>query len=130
MSGVIEGQRVLVTGASGLLGAPLAAHLGKSNRVYALARFTDPDMIEQIRGSGVEPFIADLATVDMSTLPDVDYVLHAGAVLPSKGAETSRPATFEVNVQATGRLLRRYPSVKGFVHCSSGSVYAYQGPRP
>jgi nucleoside-diphosphate-sugar epimerase len=130
MSGVVEGQRILVTGASGLLGAPVAMRLAKSNRVHALARFTDADMRERLRTAGAEPLVADLATVDVSTLPDVDYVFHAGATLPSKGAEQSRPATFEVNVQATGRLLRRYASAKGFVFCSSGSVYAYQGQRP
>jgi len=126
----LSGQRILVTGASGLLGAPLAAHLAAVNQVWALARFSDPAAGTDLLAAGAEPVVADLATLDPAGLPDVDYVFHAGAVLPSKGAERSRPETFEVNVQATGRLLRRYRDVKGFVYCSSGSVYAYQGERP
>jgi nucleoside-diphosphate-sugar epimerase len=127
---VLKGERVLVTGASGLIGAPVAMHLAASNHVYALARFTDPTARDHVAGAGAEPITADLATIDATGLPEVDYVFHAGATLPSKGAERSRPRTFEVNVQATGRLLRRYAGVRGFVHCSSGSVYAYQGQRP
>lgn len=127
---VLTGERVLVTGASGLIGAPMVRHLAASNRVYALARFTDPQARDDLASAGAEPVAADLGTLDPRELPDVDYVFHAGATMPSKGAERSRPGTFEVNVQATGRLMRRYAGVKGFVYCSSGSVYAYQGQRP
>jgi len=127
---VLQGERILVTGASGLIGAPLAARLAERNTVYALARFTDAGARDELARAGAEPITADLATLDPQGLPDVGYVFHAGAMLPSKGAEQSRGRTFEVNVQATGRLLRRYAAVKGFVQCSSGSVYAYQGQRP
>jgi len=127
---VLKGERVLVTGASGLIGAPVARYLAAANHVYALARFTDPAVRDGLARAGAEPVTADLATLEATGLPEVDYVFHAGATMPSKGAERSRAQTFEVNVQATGRLLRRYAGVKGFVYCSSGSVYAYQGQRP
>jgi len=127
---VLQGERILVTGASGLIGTAVASRLAARNHVYALARFTDPRARDGIVQAGAEPVTADLATLDPRSLPEVDYVFHAGATLPGKGAEQSRPRTFEVNVQATGRLLRRYAGVKGFVQCSSGSVYAYQGQRP
>ncbi len=127
---MLMGSRILVTGASGLIGAPLARHLATENHVYALARFGDIQVREAVLGAGAEVLPGDLATVDPGELPDVDYVFHAGAMMPSKGAEQSRPLTFEVNAQATGRLLRRYARVKGFVYCSSGSAYAYQGQRP
>ena len=39
-------------------------------------------------------------------------------------------ATFDVNAQATGRLIAACRGVRGFVLCSSGSTYAYQGHRP
>lgn len=131
MTDRLTGERVLVTGASGLFGRPLAAALAaQQNEVYGLARFTDPGVRERLAADGVTPIVADLADLEQATLPDVDYVVHAGALLPSTGAEKNRDVTFEINVQATGRLLRRYADVHGFLYCSSGSCYAYQGPRP
>lgn len=129
-AGTIEGARVLVTGVSGLVGMPLALDLVRRNEVVGLARFSDPATREALDAAGVVTVAADVATVGPSDLPEVDYVVHAGAVLPSTGSERDRAATFEVNVQATGRLLRHYRSVRGFLSCSSGSCYAYQGQRP
>src|SRR4051812_19249796 len=131
MTDRLTGARVLVTGASGLFGRPLATALAaQQNEVFGLARFTDPSMKQRLATDGVTPIAADLADVDPATLPDVDYVVHAGALLPSSGAEKDRAITFEINVQATGRLLRRYAGVAGFLYCSSGSCYGYQGRRP
>jgi nucleoside-diphosphate-sugar epimerase len=130
MADRLEGQRILITGASGLFGRPLSLHLHPRNTVYALARYTDPAARDELEKAGVETITADLETLDPRTLPEVDYVVHAGAFLPSSGAEKSRERTFEVNVQATGRLMRRYAKVKGFLYCGSGSCYAYQGRRP
>ncbi len=127
----LSGERILITGASGLIGAPLAAHLAKHNEVFALARFSDPSVRTTLQAAGARPIQVDLRDIDRDTIPGgLDYVIHAGAVLPSKGAERSREETFATNVQATGRLMRLVGPVKGFVHCSSGSVYAYQGQRP
>lgn len=126
----IEGARVLVTGASGLVGMPLALDLVRRNEVVGLARFTDPGSRKVLDAAGVATLRADVAAVGPGDLPEVDYVVHAGAVLPSTGSERDRATTFEVNVQATGRLLRAYPDVRGFLYCGSGSCYAYQGRRP
>ena len=127
----LEGQCILITGATGLLGAPLTTYLAQSNEVHALARFSDPRVRDELESAGAHLIPIDLRSVDRSHIPEgLDYVIHAGAVLPSKGAEHSRSDTFEINVQATGRLMRLTPDVKGFVYCSSGSVYAYQGQRP
>lgn len=127
---VLTGARVLVTGASGLFGRPLAHAFSTHNEVWALARFTDPTVRNEFDAAGIATITADVAVMDHDRLPDVDYVVHAGAMLPSTGSERDREATFEVNVQATGRLLRHYSGVRGFLYCSSGSCYAYQGQRP
>ena len=126
----LVGQRVLVTGASGLFGRPLALELAQRNEVFALARFTYPAVRDELESAQIRTISADISTTDAAELPDVDYVVHAAALLPSSGAEADRERTFEVNVFATGRLLRRYQNAKGFLFCSSGSVYAYQGQRP
>lgn len=124
------GSRILVTGASGLFGLPFAKYLVEENEVFGLARFTDPTTRTELDAAGVKTITADLVDVDHSSLPEVDYVVHAGGMLPSTGSEKNRAATFETNVQATGRLLRHYRDVRGFLYCGSGSSYAYQGQRP
>jgi nucleoside-diphosphate-sugar epimerase len=39
-------------------------------------------------------------------------------------------SAFEMNSQASGRLLSHCRSCRGFVFCSTGSIYQYQGQRP
>lgn len=39
----LSGRRILVTGASGVVAFPVAAELAKSNEVFAVARFSDPE---------------------------------------------------------------------------------------
>jgi UDP-glucuronate 4-epimerase len=126
----LRDARILVTGVSGLFGKPLAQTLAAVNHVVGVARFSDETVRGDLEAAGVETIAADVATVDWAALPDVDYVVHAAAMMPSTGSEKDRDTTFEVNVQATGRLLRRYAGVLGFLYCSSGSCYGYQGQRP
>ena len=126
---MIEGARVLVTGASGKVAFPIARELaGRGNDVTGVARFSDESALERLRSVGATPLRFELGRDDERDLPDADYVFHAGAALNVPPAEWE--FQFEVNVQATGRLLRRYSGVSGFVFCSTGSQYAYQGQRP
>ena len=128
--GVIEGRRVLVTGATGLIGSAVTEYLAADNEVFALARFSSPESRERAKLTGAQPVVADIRAIGPDDIPaDLDYVIHAGAATAGT-SERSRIETFETNVQATGRLMRLVKSVKGFVYCSSGSVYAYQGQRP
>jgi nucleoside-diphosphate-sugar epimerase len=126
---VITDARVLVTGASGRVAFPIARELAAhGNEVTGAARFSNPADRDKLAAAGVSPLQFELGRDDAGTLPDVDYIFHAGAALNVPASEWRRQ--FEVNVQATGRLLRRYADARGFVLCSTGSQYAYQGPRP
>jgi UDP-glucuronate 4-epimerase len=129
MSGLV-GQRILVTGATGLIGGPVAEYFAAQNEVFALARFSDPEARSRLEGVGAKPIVADITSLTADEIPrGLDYVVHAGAATAAT-SERSRAETFEINVQATGRLMRMVGSVKGFVYCSSGSVYDYDGPHP
>nr|WP_090277415.1 NAD(P)-dependent oxidoreductase [Mycolicibacterium komanii]CRL71859.1 NAD-dependent epimerase/dehydratase [Mycolicibacterium komanii] len=121
----ISGKRVLVTGASGVVAFPVAVELAKSNEVFAVARFSDPQQRRMLEDAGAHPIAFDLADSDLSRLPEsVDIVINY-AVLPP-----TQPTAYEVNAGAAGRLARRYRDCEAFVHGSTGSLYQYQGERP
>lgn len=127
---MIRGKRVLVTGATGLFGLPLAKALAAQNEVFGLARFTDLAAQAELARAGVHTMRHELGVDSLTDLPaEIDYVFHA-AVLAVMGSERDHTRTFEVNAQATGALMSRYRHALGFVHCSTGSAYAYQGQRP
>ena len=128
---VLSGERILVTGAAGRVGFPIARELAaQGNTVYGLARYRDPAHREKVLAVGIEPVATDIHGATYDDLPDgITYVFHAGAAL---GPETADWLfALEVNALSTGRLLRAVaPTCRGFVYCSTGSVYKYQGRRP
>jgi len=127
---VLQGSKVLVTGAGGRVAFPIARELAKDNEVWALARFSRPRDRERLEALGVRCVPSDVANDDFAALPDdFGHVFHAAAAW-GEAAERDWPAMFETNVQATGRLLLHCRRTRGFVFCSSGSVYRYQGARP
>ena len=71
----LSGQRILVTGASGVVAFPVAKELAKTNEVYAVARFSDPAQKRMLEEAGAHPIAFDLADPDLSPLPkSVDVV--------------------------------------------------------
>ena len=124
----LSGRRVLVTGATGRVAFPIARTLAATNTVYGVARGTDPAARARLEAAGVVPVLADLGRADPASLPDADYVFHAAAALGRDTADWR--SAFEVNAAASGRLVARYRDAAGFVACSTGSVYEYQGARP
>ncbi|MDQ1461469.1 MAG: UDP-glucuronate 4-epimerase [Actinomycetota bacterium] len=129
----LRGSRIVVTGAAGRVGFPIARHLATpelANTVYGVARLSSPGDAARLRAAGVEPVRRDFGDgSDFRDLPDADYVFHAAAALGPAAAGDWRYA-FEVNAQAAGRLVERYAACRGFVYCSTGSAYRYQGARP
>lgn len=116
---MLEGQRILVTGATGQVARPLTEKLAEKNEVWAAARFSDADAKAALEARGIGTVYFSMGEQDLSALPDVDYVFHCGA--------NTDPATPEIgirqNAEGSGFLMSRYPSVKGFLHMSSSSVY-------
>ena len=126
----IESWKVLVTGATGRVGFPIARELARRCTVYGLARCRGSGDESMLRAAGIVPVVADLGELDMATLPaGLTHVFHAGARL-GRDVDADWQKTFEVNAQVTGRLVAACEGVAGFVFCSTGSAYEYQGPRP
>lgn len=124
---MLQGEKILITGATGKIAFPIARELAKNNEVWGVARLKNPGDQEKLHDAGITPFAMDFSTGDFSNLPnDFTYVFHA-AVDP--GNDGWRQCV-QTNAQHSGDLLYHCKSAKGFVFCSTGSVYGYPGQRP
>ncbi len=116
---MLEGQRVLVTGATGQVARPLAEKLAERNEVWAAARFSDPEAKAELEAIGIRTAKFSMGESDLSGLPDVDYVFHCGANVNPKTPDIG----ITQNAEGTGFLMQRYRDAKAFLHMSSSSVY-------
>ena len=120
-------RKVLITGATGKIGFPIARALAERNEVWGAARLRDPADRGRLLDAGIKPVVLDIADPDFSDLPnDFDYVFHAA--VDSGTGDWSR--CVETNAHNSGELLYHCRSASGFVFCSTGSIYGYQGRRP
>ena len=132
MSGLV-GKSVLVTGASGLIGAHLLARLEEAQRVG-----TGPARIVAVTKSGKIPALGpqfpslstEVAAVDLANpeelaqLPDADVVVHAAGYGQPDKFLADEFNTLAVNAEATLRLLRKTRSNGHFHFLSSSEVYS------
>jgi UDP-glucuronate 4-epimerase len=124
---MLSGEKVLITGATGKIAFPIARALAGRNEVWGAARLRHPADRDKLVAAGVTPVALDMSVDDLSRLPDdFGYVFHA-AVDVGSGEWTQ---CVDTNAQKSGELLHHCRSAKGFVFCSTGSIYGYQGQRP
>jgi UDP-glucuronate 4-epimerase len=124
---VLDGEKILITGATGKVAFPIAEALARRNEVWGVARLRDPAGPEKLTAAGIEPFALDVATGDFSSLPtDFTYVFHAAVDV----GDGDWRRCVETNAHNSGELLHHCRTAKGFVYCSTGSVYGYPGRRP
>ena len=127
---MVEGRKILVTGATGHLARPVIRRLAPTNEVWGMARLRRAEDRETMSALGATPLPLDLAHDALDGVPDdFDFVFHAGAVVYTAGSEEDLDYTFELNAQATGRLMTHCRRATTFVHCSTGGVYRYS-PQP
>lgn len=124
---MLESEKILITGATGKIAYPIARALAARNEVWGAARLRDPADRDKLATAGVKRVSLDMSSGDFSGLPDdFSYVFHA-AVDVGAGEWTD---CVDTNAQKSGDLLYHCRNAKGFVFCSTGSVYGYQGQRP
>jgi UDP-glucuronate 4-epimerase len=124
---LLEAQKILITGATGKVAFPIARALAARNEVWGAARLRNPEDRERLAEAGIRPTVFDMSTDDFSTLPDdFTYVFHAAV---DTGLDDWTRCV-ETNAQRSGDLLAHCRSATGFVLCSTGSIYGYQGRRP
>ena len=67
--------KILVTGLTGQVARPVAPDLAQRNEVWGIARFSKPELREQLEAGGVRCETLDLEQGDFSSLPtDFDVV--------------------------------------------------------
>jgi nucleoside-diphosphate-sugar epimerase len=126
---MLKGEKILITGATGKVAFPIAGALAEHNEVWGAARLGKAGDREKLLRAGIRPVPLDLSTGDFSELPgDFSYVFHA-AVDPAAIRGDWRNFV-RTNAHNSGTLLYHCRSAKGFVFCSTGSTYAFQGQRP
>jgi nucleoside-diphosphate-sugar epimerase len=119
----IERRTVVVTGATGQVGEPVARALAVDNEVVAAARFKDGAARDRLEAAGVRCVTVDLAEGDVRGLPaDADYVFHFAV---AKSNDWGRD--LDANVGGVAWLMDHHQRAKAFVHCSSTAVYKPMG---
>ena len=121
-------NKILVTGATGRLGANLTQQLlDRGYSVKALVIPEDPKR-SKLNGMEIEIIAGDLrdATLSSDLVADVDAVIHTANILgPPAGMD--KDTFFDINVKGTFHLIDAAAQYAGtlrrFVHVSSDAVY-------
>jgi UDP-glucuronate 4-epimerase len=115
----MRGFKILITGATGQVAAPVARALAVDNEVWGIARFTDAAARDRLDRAGVRCEAVNMAAGDFTGLPaDFDYVLNL-AVAKSGRWDKDLGA----NAESVGLLMAHCRNAKGFLHFSSAAVY-------
>jgi CDP-glucose 4,6-dehydratase len=141
MSCVWQGRKILVTGATGMVGSWLTKELVEQDAsVVALVRDSDPQSALYRSGTIDAVNVVSGALEDFSTVErainehEVDTVFHLGAQTIVGTAHRSPLATFEANIRGTYNLLEACRLHAGFVKyvvvASSDKAYGEQSRLP
>ncbi|HEY6415930.1 MAG TPA: NAD-dependent epimerase/dehydratase family protein, partial [Acidimicrobiales bacterium] len=111
---MLQGEKVLVAGATGQVALPLTLALAGDNDVWAAARFSDPAARGTLESAGVTCVAVDLVDGDLNGLPhDFDCVLNFSVV---KSNDWDRD--LDGNAGGVAALMHHCREMRAFLHCS------------
>jgi UDP-glucuronate 4-epimerase len=117
---VLSGKKILITGASGQVGRPVAEALAADNEVWCLARFSNPATKPDLEAQGIKTFAWDMTAPDFTGLPrDFTHVFHAGIVSEFQ----DHTLVVRPTCEATASLMQHCSAVEAFTYVSSTIVY-------
>jgi UDP-glucuronate 4-epimerase len=127
MAPALSGEKILITGATGQVAKPLAKSLAADNAVWALARFGNAEVRQELEDAGVKTAVVDLGTGDFSAVPadGVTYGLHF-----ARASAAQWEADLDTNVGGLAFFMEVCKDAKAFLHCSSTAVYEPNGDHP
>jgi nucleoside-diphosphate-sugar epimerase len=118
---MLSDEKILITGAGGQIGLPLAASLAGDNEVWGVARFSQEGSREQLESHNVHAHQCDLAAGDYRTVPtDFTYVIHFAVF---QGGGHDYDTAIRMNAEGTGLLLQHVQRAKAALVMSTQSVY-------
>ncbi len=132
---MLSGEKILITGASGAVGFPIATELARHNEVWAIARFgagapaasvlnASSVPREALEAKGIVTRQVDLGQPDLREIPeDFTYVLHLAHT--RLGSEFQR--AIQVNAVGAGHVLHHCRRAKAALVMSSAAIYS---PKP
>ena len=119
---MISGQKILITGVTGMVATPLAHALARDNEVWGIARFADPETRRPYETAGITTRAIDIAAGDFSDLPDdFTHVLH----LSWMRAEIDQlQQALRANVEGPGLLFQHCRKAKATLVMSGMGIYS------
>ncbi len=119
---MITGEKILVTGASGIVAGPLARSLAADNEVWGIARFQDEAARSSLEAAGITTRAVDLGAGDLDEVPDdFTYVLH----LAWTRADLSQlEMSLRTNVEGAGLILYHCRKAKAALVMSGMGIYS------
>jgi nucleoside-diphosphate-sugar epimerase len=130
---MISGEKILITGVTGVVARPLAAFLAKNNEVWGIARFAESKQRsnefqptasgrEVLQGLGITTRAMDLGDPNFDDLPDdFTYVLHLAWM--RAGLDRLDDA-LRTNVEGPGLLLQHCRKAKAALVMSGMGIYS------
>jgi nucleoside-diphosphate-sugar epimerase len=119
---MLTDAKILVTGATGTVAAPFIRFLAPHNEVWGAARFSREGSKQHVETMGAKPVSVDLASGDLSDLPDdFTHVLHLAHF---RGQPNDIHEAIRNNGEGTGHLLHHCRKAKAALVMSSGAIYS------
>lgn len=119
----LNDKKILVSGASGLVGSELCWQLAGQNEVWGLAGFRNPAMKEQLESLGVNIIQKDITRESIADLPrNFDVIFHELVILYEAYVDPKQ--TQNANAFFTGKLMEHCHESGMIVLASTGGVYS------
>lgn len=133
----LQNKNIFLSGGTGFFGKSILDYLNRDGiwkgKLYILSR--NPDRFSQenpelVKLPGLEFVQGDIRSFDYSTLPDLDYVIHAATEADSKLNAENPDEMYSVIVDGTKHILKMCAARKArrLLYVSSGAVYGVQPP--